>query len=500
MSILVLWNYNSYQKEKSELFEKINNQLDLSIGDFNDSIFITFIDDIQADTSTNITTLIQSYGFRGDSLNNMNWNIESDFEEDAQEIEIKVNDHSSGLIIEMTQQDEFDSVIFERVQSFPHRFSKDSKSKITYEKTFSETDSFNQKIKTKHIAKEQFTLKQGYSDTLVSKEDENVIITNRYNEEIETRFKSQLEELGINLPFKSEKIESNVFNSRHQFIDKAFRSDTHSLTFYAYNWYVFQQILPNVILSILVLSLMLLSFFFMFYNWKKQSDLIKFKNDFMSNMTHELKTPISTVGVAIEAISDFGIDNNPSKRKEYLDIAKHEVNRLNLLVDKVLKMSAFDEQIETLNIEELDLNVLCSSVIKSLKLHLEKHRVQLNYIPSQTEAKIYADKIHLSNVIYNIIDNAIKYSEVKPELSISIYETSNFWNLQISDKGKGIAANHLTKVFDRFFRAPQDDRHDVKGYGLGLNYAKDIIEKHDGELNIESEINKGTTVTIKLKK
>lgn len=498
--ILSLWNYNTYKKEKSELFEKINNQLDLVIGDVNDSIFITFIDDIQADTNTSIATLIQSYGFMGDSIQDMDWNVDSNLQEDIQEIEIKVNDHSAGFIIEMTQQDQFDSVVFERIERFPHEKSKDFKSRVTYEKTFSQQDSSDHNIKARHISKERFTFKKEHKDSLIAESDEHIIITNRYNEEIANRFKSQLVKLNIDIPFTSQKIESKVTNTKFQSLDNAFRSDTHALNFYGYNWFVFKQILPNLILSALVLSLMVLSFFFMFYHWKKQSDLIKFKNEFMSNMTHELKTPISTVGVAIEAISDFGIDNNPTKRKEYLDIAKHEVNRLNLLVDKVLKMSAFDEEVETLNKEKLDLNMLCNSVLKSLKLHFEKHQVHVSYNPSPIEASVYADKIHLSNVIYNIIDNAVKYSNEQPELSINIFETSKFWNLQICDQGKGIAQNHLDKVFDRFFRAPQDDRHDVKGYGLGLNYAKDIIHKHNGELDIESEINKGTTVTIKLRK
>jgi hypothetical protein len=500
VGILFYWNINNYQKEKTELFDKIKNQLDLVIGDFNDSIFVTFIDDIQADPTANVSTLIKSYGFLADTLNDVDWTIDPNLQIESHEIEINVNDRTSGLIIEMKQEDHDDSIVFERIERFPKSLNRDIKSKITFEKSLSHKDSLVTSVTKKHIAQERFTIKDSIIDTLSKQENEHILYTNRFNKSIQRRFIHRLDSLKINIPFNSEELKTSNNITKSFNIDNAFYSQNYKLSFFNYKWFVIKQIIPNVFLSSLVVSMMFLSFFFMFYHWKKQSDLIKFKNEFMSNMTHELKTPISTVGVAIEAISDFGFDKNPSKRREYLDIAKHEVSRLNLLVDKVLKMTAFDEQVETLNKQSLDLNTLCASVIKSLKLHFEKHQVTLDYMPSKNVALIQADKVHLSNVIYNIIDNAIKYSGEAPEISISIYPTSAYWNVQISDKGQGIESKHLDKVFDRFFRATQDDIHDVKGYGLGLNYAKDIIEKHEGILNIKSEINKGTTVTIKLKK
>ena len=148
--------------------------------------------------------------------------------------------------------------------------------------------------------------------------------------------------------------------------------------------------------------------------------MTQLKNDFVSNVTHELKTPITTVGVAIEALSDFEVLENPERTKEYLDISKHELNRLSILVDKVLKMSLFEKKEPELKLEKINLNSLIRDILNSMKLQFEKLDAKVVFQPLVADANLSGDKIHLTSVLYNLIDNALKYSSSPPEIDIDL--------------------------------------------------------------------------------
>ncbi len=271
-----------------------------------------------------------------------------------------------------------------------------------------------------------------------------------------------------------------------------------AIFFPSYRNYIFQKILPQFLFSIFLFGVMLLSFFIMWQSLEKQRRLTELKNDFISNVTHELKTPITTVGVALEALSNFNALQNPARTEEYLNISKHELQRLSILVDKVLKMSLFEKKEPELKLESFDMNELVKNVLGSMKLQFEKFSANVNFQSEGINFFIKGDKIHLTNVVYNLIDNALKYSKEKPVIELLLKNKNNQLQLVVKDQGIGISPDSKTKIFDKFFRVPQGDLHDVKGYGLGLSYVSGVIKKHHGDIQVNSQINKGTSFTISL--
>lgn len=270
--------------------------------------------------------------------------------------------------------------------------------------------------------------------------------------------------------------------------------------FSKYRSYVLKKIMPSLVISVILLIVIGMSFLTILKSWLAQDRLTQVKNEFVSNMTHELKTPISTIGVAIEALENFGGLEDPIRRKEYLDISKHEINRLGILVDKVLKMSTLDVQEELALTSEVDMSVLMDDMLKSMKLHLDKHNAILHYESKGTDFLVLGDKIHLTNVLYNLLDNAIKYSDEEPKIDIEILSGESNVTIVISDEGIGVPVGYESKVFERFFRVPTDDRHNVKGYGLGLHYVKTIIDKHNGSVTFKNRTDVGSQLTITIPK
>lgn len=251
--------------------------------------------------------------------------------------------------------------------------------------------------------------------------------------------------------------------------------------------------------SVLLLLLVAGSFIILYRNLLAQQRLAEIKNDFISNITHELKTPIATVGVAIEALRNFNAIQSPEKTKEYLDISAAELQRLSLLVDKVLKLSMFEKQQIELNKEPFDLKELIEENLRIMKLQFDKHRATVDFTASDNSYMIEADKLHMTSVIYNLLDNALKYSGNKPSIQItmSMPDTERIM-LRITDNGIGIAPQHQTKIFDKFFRVPTGNKHNIKGYGLGLSYVAEVVKSHKGNIRVESEPEKGSTFIVEL--
>ncbi len=273
--------------------------------------------------------------------------------------------------------------------------------------------------------------------------------------------------------------------------------------------YVFKKTGVQLLLSVLLIALTIASFIFIYKNLLAQKRLTEIKNEFIGNITHELKTPISTVSVAIEAMKNFDALRNPERTKEYLGIAGQELSRLSLLVDKVLRLSMFETQQVELKYEWFDLQMLVKEVVDSMQLQFEKNgtTVKLNF--SGEDFSLMADRMHITSVIYNLLDNALKYSKEKPEINITVEAKESEMLLTIQDNGIGIPASYKGKIFDKFFRVPHGNKHNVKGYGLGLSYVAHIIAEHKGSVNVESEEahpddparrGNGTTFTIKLPK
>ncbi|MEO0468268.1 MAG: HAMP domain-containing sensor histidine kinase [Bacteroidota bacterium] len=241
-----------------------------------------------------------------------------------------------------------------------------------------------------------------------------------------------------------------------------------------------------------------MAFFLSYRSLQKQKRLNQLKNDFISNVTHELKTPITTVGVAIEALRNFNALQDPAKTEEYLAISKQELNRLSILVDRVLKMSLFDQQEPELKIESLDLQQLSEGILRSMKLQFEKYGAVVETTFEGEDFDLEGDRGHLTSVLYNLIDNALKYGGDTPQIQLFIQEKEGQIEIQVMDRGIGIPNAYQDRIFEKFFRVPSGDRHNIKGHGLGLSYVSSVIAQHQGTIDFDSTEGKGTTFTIQL--
>ncbi|TFF35618.1 sensor histidine kinase [Mucilaginibacter psychrotolerans] len=256
---------------------------------------------------------------------------------------------------------------------------------------------------------------------------------------------------------------------------------------------------------ILGLSALLIVFtkFCLFYIIRtiiQQKKLTELKDDFINNMTHELKTPIATITVAIEGLQKFNGLNDPEKTQRYLQTSRNELSRLDGLVTKVLNVAAFERKKVVLIKERIAIDELMNELIAAEKQKTAKE-VSITYINRDGITAIEADKMHLRNVMLNLVDNAIKYATEPVDIEIDLTKQHKYAVFSIKDNGMGIPAKHIKHVFDKFHRVPAGNVHNVKGTGLGLNYVKYMVEAHGGKISVNSKVNKGSefTVTIPIK-
>jgi len=263
--------------------------------------------------------------------------------------------------------------------------------------------------------------------------------------------------------------------------------------------YLIRQIALPILFSVLLVGLTFFSFLILYRSLRRQQKLAAIKNEFISNITHELKTPIATVGVAIEALQNFNAINDPQRTREYLSISQNELQRLSLLVDKVLKLSMFEKKEVELNPVQLDMRTIVDEVAASMRLQLEKYNAIVN-IQSEGDTTLKGDRLHLLSVVFNLLDNALKYSRENLFITILVKGDEQYTVLRVADNGIGISPAYQQKVFEKFFRVPHGDTHNAKGYGLGLSYVWQVVEKHRGKIELESEPGKGSVFTITLPK
>jgi two-component system phosphate regulon sensor histidine kinase PhoR len=264
--------------------------------------------------------------------------------------------------------------------------------------------------------------------------------------------------------------------------------------------FLIKRIAAAILLSLFLVAFTIVSFALLYRNVLKQKRLAEIKNDFISNITHELKTPIATVSVAIEALRTFNASMDAKKTKEYLDISANELQRLSLLVDKVLKLSMFEKKEIELQYEILDVKALVEEVTSSMRLQFEKHQADV-HLSAEGDTILEGDRLHLVSVIFNLLDNALKYTNgSSPQITIQISGGEDQLQLSIADNGIGIPAEYRDKVFEKFFRVPTGNLHNAKGYGLGLSYVNHVVDKHKGTIKVESFDDNGCNFIITLPK
>lgn len=225
------------------------------------------------------------------------------------------------------------------------------------------------------------------------------------------------------------------------------------------------------------------------------------KNDFINNMTHEFKTPISTISLAAQMLQDQSVAKSPDMFAKLSGAIASETKRLRFQVDKVLQMSMFDNKNNaSLKMKELDANDLISGIVNTFTVKVEQSGGRLTWQLDADDPFIYVDEMHFTNVVFNLMDNAVKYRrhDAPLELEVRTWNNNGNFMLSVKDNGIGISKENLKKIFDKFYRVHTGNVHDVKGFGLGLAYVKQIVQAHKGTIRAESELGHGTTFVIVL--
>ncbi len=334
--------------------------------------------------------------------------------------------------------------------------------------------------------------------------------------ELDQILKSQLHNNGIDIPYHFTVLTSNgqvVYRCPEyektgeevSFTESLFKNDTVQkigvlkVHFPTLNQYIYKSIwflVPSLTFSLVLLVTFIVTLVLVF----RQKKLTEVKNDFINNMTHEFKTPISTISLAAQMLNDSSITKSPQMITRLSTTINDETKRLRFQVEKVLQLSMYENQSANLKMKEVNVNELIAGVIHTFTLKVEKNGGKIISNLQAEDSTVLADDMHLTNVIFNLMDNAVKYrrNDIDLELQIKTWNEEKKLCISIQDNGIGIKKDDLKKIFEKFYRVHTGNLHDVKGFGLGLAYVKKIITDHKGTIHAESELGIGTKFIIKL--
>lgn len=252
------------------------------------------------------------------------------------------------------------------------------------------------------------------------------------------------------------------------------------------------------VLSIFMIVLISALFVFSIRTISTQRKLDEMKTDFISNMTHEIKTPIATIGLACEMLQDETINSDQASRSNFVNIINDENRRMRVLVETILQSSKMANKNSSLSLKEIDLNKEVMNALQSFQLSIKNKNGLLETDLQPIEGILYADQLHISNMIHNLVDNAIKYSTSQLHLQVSTCQEGQWAVLRVKDHGIGISKEDQRHIFEKFYRVHTGNVHDVKGFGIGLNYVSQVVALHKGHIRVESELGNGSTFIVQL--
>ena len=351
---------------------------------------------------------------------------------------------------------------------------------------------------------------------------EETTISDIYNyDEMQKKIKLALDKYGLNdLPFefaiadkkgniemKSKKFEDvfsdeiNTLQARITVIPSDIMEPTgpfETIIIVAPNirYYLLRSLLWVIVGVVVFIIVVLAAFFITIRSLMTQRKLVEIKRDFINNMTHELKTPLATISLAVDALKSTKVNTDPKSVDYFSNIIKEENIRMNKHVETILQAAQLDKRENELNKQEVELHDLILGVVDSFKLQLEGKPSSVQTILEANPSTIKVDEEHLLHVLSNLIDNAIKYSKTEIDIAIQTKTLNNKTCIRIIDKGIGMDANARKHIFEKFYRAHSGNVHDVKGYGLGMSYVKWVIDSHKGQITVQSEVGVGTAIEI----
>jgi two-component system phosphate regulon sensor histidine kinase PhoR len=283
-------------------------------------------------------------------------------------------------------------------------------------------------------------------------------------------------------------------------IQKKFDKDGHYFAIYfPHKLSIIVKQLDFWIFSSAIIVFIVLFFAYAIITILKQKRLSEVKNDFINNMTHELKTPISTISLSAEVLLQSDIVKDPERLAKYAQIVQNENNRLKTQVDRVLQVATLTPEQLKLKREVLDIHEIIKKALSTYEVTIKEHNGSVSMDLQADITTVRADLVHITNIIYNLLDNACKYTKKEPRIQVSTKNKGSFLEIIVSDNGIGISREHKKMIFDKFFRVPTGNIHDVKGFGLGLYYVKTIIDAHGGKISVSSELNEGSIFTVSLR-
>jgi two-component system phosphate regulon sensor histidine kinase PhoR len=262
--------------------------------------------------------------------------------------------------------------------------------------------------------------------------------------------------------------------------------------------YLLRDMWISLLTSGLFILIIIATFSYVIYKIIQQKKFAELKNDFINNMTHEFKTPIATVALASEALKEEVVQSSPETLSRYIGVIQQENTRLGKQVEKVLELGSLEKENLKLDKKLTGVNQILNSAIDRISFQIEELGGKLTSNFGHGDIRLKIDEIHVSNAIFNLLDNAVKYSIGKPEITLTSSVKENKLYVSVKDRGIGMTKPQQQQVFDKFYRVPTGDLHDVKGFGLGLSYVKYVIESHNGTVNVSSQIKKGSEFTITL--
>lgn len=314
------------------------------------------------------------------------------------------------------------------------------------------------------------------------------IINDNYT--IDFGFTDQASDLGTQRVLDRSDYKIQLFNTEYEspgFI---------SLYFDKKRGFVWSSVTPWLTGSIFFTSLILFCFSYVIFVVFRQKKVSEMKTDFINNMTHEFKTPIATISLASDSINNPAITNDPEKVKRFTNIIKQENQRMLAQVEKVLQMATIEKKDFELKISSLNVPEIITEVVEHANLKVQSAGGTVYMDVTLDPEVIEADHTHVTSIIHNLIDNAIKYTPEKPQIYVSAKNAKNGIKISIKDNGIGIDTESKKYIFDKFYRVHTGNRHDVKGFGLGLSYVKIMVDAHNGQIKVDSEVGKGSTFTV----
>ena len=343
--------------------------------------------------------------------------------------------------------------------------------------------------------KQAFVLDSNTINTIIAKELAFRGIESKFNyllgspykpKDIVTNNKAKFDQI-VKSPYQIPLFSNSIFSNPNYLV----------LHFPHKNTLLIKTIVGSLLVSLLFIGIIIFAFIYSIKTIFNQKRIELIRTDFINNITHELKTPVATISLASEAISSMTMTEENARMARYTGVIKDEAKRLQKLIENILTNSISEKGGFKLNLELINVAKLFEDLNERSKVLLEDTQGTLRIINSSNISEFEGDYLHLSNALFNLIDNAIKYCKKVPEIHIEITGQQKLM-IQVSDNGIGIAKENLHKIFESMYRVPTGNVHDVKGFGLGLSYCKNVILKHKGSINLKSELNQGSNFIIEL--